>query len=201
MEAEAKKRQEVGINQYSEPSGNFPEGSKGRTRDQVAEAIGMSGRTYEKAKKVAEAAAGCRAVVLGHALGFGLGGRREPGSWAAAPVRRAPRPGAWVRLRAERRAGELLAEMDRAKGTQGQLAGRDSSGSNIMLPPENDVPTLADLGIGRMQSSRWRTIARMPASRQNGAVSPWAEASAADLGKYHTCGIVGPQGRARTCGG
>jgi ParB family chromosome partitioning protein len=70
-----------------------------------------------------------------------------------------------IKIRAERRAGELLAEMDKAKGTQGQLAGRDSSGSNIMLPPENDVPTLADLGIGRMQSSRWRTIARIPENK------------------------------------
>lgn len=53
---EAKKRQESGVNQYTEPSGNFPEGSTGRARDKVASALGVSGRTYEKAKKVVEAA-------------------------------------------------------------------------------------------------------------------------------------------------
>ena len=37
------------------PSGNFPEADKGETRDKVAEAVGMSGRTYEKAKAVVAA--------------------------------------------------------------------------------------------------------------------------------------------------
>jgi hypothetical protein len=35
----------------------LPEASKGDTRDKVAEAVGMGGRTYEKAKEVVEAAA------------------------------------------------------------------------------------------------------------------------------------------------
>jgi ParB family chromosome partitioning protein len=33
-----------------------PSGGRGKTRDRVAEAVGMSGRTYEKARKVVEAA-------------------------------------------------------------------------------------------------------------------------------------------------
>src|SRR5262249_22328033 len=33
-----------------------PSGANGKTRDKVAEAVGMSGRTYEKAKQVVEAA-------------------------------------------------------------------------------------------------------------------------------------------------
>jgi ParB family chromosome partitioning protein len=37
-------------------SGKLPEAGKGRTRDKVAAAVGMSGRTYEKAKAVVEAA-------------------------------------------------------------------------------------------------------------------------------------------------
>jgi ParB-like chromosome segregation protein Spo0J len=40
-------------------SGNFPEpvnGKAGQTRDKVGESVGMSGKTYEKAKKVEEAA-------------------------------------------------------------------------------------------------------------------------------------------------
>ena len=38
-------------------SGNFPEVSKGETRDKVAAALGVSGRTYDKIKTVVEAAA------------------------------------------------------------------------------------------------------------------------------------------------
>lgn len=34
--------------------GNLPQAVKGKTRDKVAAAVGMSGRTYEKAKKVVE---------------------------------------------------------------------------------------------------------------------------------------------------
>jgi ParB family chromosome partitioning protein len=38
-------------------SGKLPEPVRGQTRDKVAEAVGMSGRTYEKVKAVVEAAA------------------------------------------------------------------------------------------------------------------------------------------------
>jgi ParB family chromosome partitioning protein len=37
--------------------GNLPQQTDGKTRDKVAEAVGMSGRTYEKAKAVVDAAA------------------------------------------------------------------------------------------------------------------------------------------------
>jgi ParB family chromosome partitioning protein len=39
-----------------EHRGKFPQGSEGKTRDKVAEAVGMSGRTLEKAEVVVEAA-------------------------------------------------------------------------------------------------------------------------------------------------
>src|SRR5581483_11288050 len=53
----AEARKKAGVNQHTEPSGKIPEGSTGEVRDKVAEAVGMSGRTYEKAKAVVEAAA------------------------------------------------------------------------------------------------------------------------------------------------
>lgn len=37
------------------PSGNLPEGTKGQTRDLVGAAVGMSGKTYERAKAVVAA--------------------------------------------------------------------------------------------------------------------------------------------------
>lgn len=66
-----------------------------------------------------------------------------------------------IKIRAERRAGELLKEMPKNGGTRGQLNGRDSSGGNIVLPPENE-PTLSDIGLTKMQSSRFQSIADIP---------------------------------------
>jgi hypothetical protein len=54
---------------------------------------------------------------------------------------------AGIRLRAERRAGELLAEMEKAKGTQGQLVGRGSSGGHTVRPPEESPPTLTEIRL------------------------------------------------------
>jgi len=61
-----------------------------------------------------------------------------------------------LKLRAERRAGELLRETEKAKGTRGQL-----SGGSIVSPPAN-APTLSDLGIEKWQAARWQQIAEMP---------------------------------------
>lgn len=61
-----------------------------------------------------------------------------------------------IKLRAERRAGELLEEMPKAQGKR-----TDLELSNIVLP-SSDAPTLADLGISKIQSSRWQSIAGIP---------------------------------------
>lgn len=61
------------------------------------------------------------------------------------------------RTKKERRAGELLREMEKAKGTLKQ--------GNV-LPQSHDVttgtPTLSTLGISKDQSSRWQQIAEIP---------------------------------------
>jgi ParB family chromosome partitioning protein len=49
----AKKGQQVGA---AQGGGNFPPPAPGKTRDRVGEAVGMSGKTYEKAKEVVWAA-------------------------------------------------------------------------------------------------------------------------------------------------
>jgi hypothetical protein len=67
-----------------------------------------------------------------------------------------------IRLRAERRVGELLREREMAKGTRGQLAGRDASGDAVTAPPEDVTQTLADLGITKRQSSQWQRLADVP---------------------------------------
>jgi ParB family chromosome partitioning protein len=53
---EAKKRQKAGGRAGGKASGKLPEASGGDTRDKVAGVVGLSGRTYEKAKAVVEAA-------------------------------------------------------------------------------------------------------------------------------------------------
>lgn len=59
-----------------------------------------------------------------------------------------------IKLRAERKAGEMLAAMEKPKG------GRPSETSNSVLPVS--VPSLDDLGIDKMQSSRWQREAKVP---------------------------------------
>ena len=57
-----------------------------------------------------------------------------------------------IKLRAERKAGELLASRDKAKNQHSKTAG------NTMLPAE----TLEDLGVSKMQASRWQQEASVP---------------------------------------
>jgi hypothetical protein len=47
-----------------------------------------------------------------------------------------------IRLRAERRAGQLLTEREKVKGTKGQLIG-----PSTVRGPIDDTPTLSDLGV------------------------------------------------------
>jgi len=57
-----------------------------------------------------------------------------------------------IKLGAERRAGEILLEMEKNKGARGKgVHYRDES-----------APTLADLGISQVQSHRWQKIASIP---------------------------------------
>lgn len=54
-----------------------------------------------------------------------------------------------IKLRAERRAGEMLAEMEKHQG------GRPNQSHDVT----SSVATLADLGIEKMQSHRWQRVA------------------------------------------
>lgn len=59
-----------------------------------------------------------------------------------------------IKLRAERRAGELLAVMDKHPGGRPSKNG-DETRNNVL-------PVLADLGIARIQSQRWQLEATVP---------------------------------------
>jgi N6-adenosine-specific RNA methylase IME4 len=64
-----------------------------------------------------------------------------------------------LKLRAERRAGELLREMDKAKAAPGNQYTGTVDRSHDATGPQ----TLADMGITKTQSSRWQLEASLPA--------------------------------------
>ena len=55
IERKAAKERQAELNRPS-ACGNFPQAEKGKARDKVAARVGMSGRTYEKARTVIQAA-------------------------------------------------------------------------------------------------------------------------------------------------
>ena len=81
-----------------------------------------------------------------------------------------------IQIRAERRLGEMLTEQSgnggMAKGTRGQLNGRDSSGAPVSVGPE-DSPTLRDVGISYNLSSRAQKVAAVPEDEFESRVDEW----------------------------
>jgi len=75
--------------------------------------------------------------------------------------REAINAGAELMLRAERKLGEMLENMEKNPGSQGQLQGNPVLGGNIVLPP-SDIPKLSDIGIAKIQSHRWQRVALVP---------------------------------------
>ena len=62
-----------------------------------------------------------------------------------------------IRMRAERRAGELLTEMEE-RGERRTQGHGDGKGRSVQ-----PLPKLADFGINKTQSSRWQELAALPA--------------------------------------
>jgi hypothetical protein len=65
-----------------------------------------------------------------------------------------------IRMRAERRAGELLAEMEKNTG----IIGRDKKGEtrgSSGKPRVDEPPKLKDLGVTKTQSARWQKLAEL----------------------------------------
>ena len=69
-----------------------------------------------------------------------------------------------IKMRAERRAGQLLMEMEKNKGG---LPGRTGLKSRSVL---DTAPKLRDIGVSKNQSSRWQKLADMSADRFEGIV-------------------------------
>jgi hypothetical protein len=69
-----------------------------------------------------------------------------------------------IRMRAEKRWGELYTPEIKATGNQGTADGRDVSGGIVLTPPENgaELPTLEVMGVTKTQSSKWQKLAAVP---------------------------------------
>jgi hypothetical protein len=61
-----------------------------------------------------------------------------------------------IRLRAERKAGEILRHMEKATSAPGNQY------TGPLVAAEGSAPTLHDLGITHHQSSRWQKLADFP---------------------------------------
>ncbi len=70
-----------------------------------------------------------------------------------------------IRMRAERRAGELLIDM---AARRERHAGKAANGSRVATPTSQ--PRLPDLGINKTQSSRWQKLAALDSDRFEGKV-------------------------------
>jgi hypothetical protein len=72
-------------------------------------------------------------------------------------------------MRAEIRAGELLAEMEKNKGARGNPGGR---GAKLVRSQETTAhPKLSDLGVSKTQSSRWQRLAALPRQQQEAKIA------------------------------
>jgi N6-adenosine-specific RNA methylase IME4 len=74
-----------------------------------------------------------------------------------------------IRKRAEIRAGELLAEMEKNKGAQG--TGSNQHEVRSLQSDRTSPPTLKDLGISKNQSSRWQKFASLSEDEQEARIA------------------------------
>jgi hypothetical protein len=69
---------------------------------------------------------------------------------------------ATIRLLAERRAGQLLADMTKNPGTRGEgRPKKNGNGNRPSVSTSTYPPTLEELGISPDQSSKWQRLARL----------------------------------------
>lgn len=91
-----------------------------------------------------------------------------------------------IRIRAERRLGELIAAQKAAgglnAGTKGQLKGKDEDGFLAVVGHDRQkkAPTLAEVGISKDLSSRAQKLAAVPEEQFEQEVGEWRERVSAE---------------------
>ena len=80
----------------------------------------------------------------------------------------AERQCALIRVRAERKCGQMLRDTEKAKGSD--VAGRPDLDGRRELPA-NPPKTLSDMGITKDQSSTWQKLANVPEDEFDAAIT------------------------------
>lgn len=82
-----------------------------------------------------------------------------------------------IRIRAERRLGQLIAEQKETVGlaTGVRMAGRDTFGGAVVEPPTESRPTLADIGVDKKLSAHSQKVAAIPEAEFEGIVADWRD--------------------------
>jgi N6-adenosine-specific RNA methylase IME4 len=128
------------------------------SRDLVLQNINSAKDFLEKAKSLLEVK---NVMELAHAAGIyakRLNASTETINYAAE-----------IRLRAERKLGEILKATPKATGTKGQ--GRPKIGGSIKEPPIAQAPKLSDIGISKKVSSRAQQMASLSAAKFEEVIS------------------------------
>lgn len=73
-----------------------------------------------------------------------------------------------IKLRAERKAGELLAVRPMNRGEKGQFKNKSFAGGILKVPPIPIPSTLKEDGISKKQSATWQKIAEIPEAPPDG---------------------------------
>jgi hypothetical protein len=82
-----------------------------------------------------------------------------------------------IKVRAERRCGELLRASDKNRGI---AAGGERNAAGHTMRPADTAPTLDDMGLTKSESSRYQQLAAMPAEHFETAVAT-AKATAGEV--------------------
>lgn len=82
-----------------------------------------------------------------------------------------------IRIRAERRLGQLIAEQKATVGlaTGVRMAGRDTFGGAVMEPPTENRPTLSDIGVDKKLSAHSQKVAAIPEAEFEDIVADWRD--------------------------
>lgn len=94
-----------------------------------------------------------------------------------------------IRIRAERRLGELLTQQKAAEGLNPgvRVAGKEKGGASVVVSDDRrQIPTLADAGISKDLSSRAQKLAAVPADEFEAEVGEWRERVAAENARVTT---------------
>ena len=90
-----------------------------------------------------------------------------------------------IRIRAERRLGELIDKRKSEDGLNRGRAGggRPSLGGAAAEPPKDERPTLAEIGVDKKLSSRGQRLAHLGADQFEKAISTWRSGAERDAGR------------------